>query len=45
MAQTVATHSYLKDVIGLGANQAVTGCANSIISEGLDDPSNLVELR
>ena len=44
MAQIVDTHSYLKDVIGLGANQAGTDRANSIIAEVLDDTDKLVEL-
>ena len=44
MAQIVTTHSHSKDVILLGANQAVTNRSNAIISEGLDDPANLVEL-
>ena len=44
MDQIIATRSYLKDVIGLGANQVGTDCANTIIAEGLDDPANLVEL-
>ena len=42
MAQIVATHSYLKDNIGLRANQAGTDHSNAIIIEVLDDPVNLV---
>ena len=41
MTQIVATHSYLKSDIGLGANQESTNRANTIIAEGLDDPTNL----
>ena len=44
MAQIVANHSYLKDVIFLGSNQAGTNRKDAIIAEGLDDPANLVEL-
>ena len=44
MAQIVATSSYLKNVIGLGSNQAGTDPANLIIAEGLDDRNNLFEL-
>ena len=44
MDQIVATHSYLKYFIGLGDNQAGTDHENTIISEGLDDPSNFLEL-
>ena len=44
MAQIVTTHSYLKDVIGLGSNQEGTNCANKIIAEGINDLANLVEL-
>ena len=44
MAQIIATRSYLKDFIGLGANQAGTDRANSIIAEVLDYPANLFEL-
>ena len=34
----------IKDVIGLGSNQAGTNGANTIIAEGLNDPTNLFEL-
>ena len=44
MAQIVATRSYLKDVIGLGYNQAGTDQANAITAEGLDYTANLVKL-
>ena len=44
MSQIVATHSYLKDVIGLGANHEGTDRANTITAEGIDDPANLVKL-
>ena len=33
MAQIIATTSYLKDIIGLGANQAGTDSANAIITK------------
>ena len=44
MAQIVATPFYLKDIIGLEANQAGTYWENAIIAEGLYDTENLVEL-
>ena len=44
MAQIVETQSCLKEIVGLGANQAGDNHAKSIIAEGLDDPDNLVEL-
>ena len=44
MAQIVATRSYFKDAIGLGDNQTGTDRANTIIAQGLNDPSNLVEI-
>ena len=44
MDQIIATCYYLKGVIGLGANQAGNDCAKTIISEGLNDSVNLVEL-
>ena len=45
MDQIVATCSYLKGVIGLGANQEGTNFANVIIAEGLGNPANLVKLE
>ena len=44
MTQIVATRSYLKDVVFLGANQAGTDLSNAIIAEGIDDPANFFEL-
>ena len=44
MEYTVATCYYLKDVIGLGSNQAGSNNENTIISEGLNNPTNLVHL-
>ena len=44
MDQIIDTRSYLKDVIGLGSNQSGTNNTNSIIAEGLDDPTNLFKL-
>ena len=35
---------YFKDVIGLGANKSGTDRANTITTEGIDYPANLVKL-
>ena len=44
MAETVALRTYLREVIGLGANQDGTDRANAIIDEGLDSIASLVDL-